>query len=94
VRAFVHTFGESAPKADSASGGFVCQVPPLPVTPAVETVEKVTFQKKYFEKWGKNIEKRLVSRVTNHILAILEPVVGGFCQDFSSKGFFDSLVSR
>jgi hypothetical protein len=26
--------------ADSASGGFSSQVPPLPVTPAVETVEK------------------------------------------------------
>jgi hypothetical protein len=29
--------------ADAASGGFVRQFPHLPVTPAVETVEKVTF---------------------------------------------------
>jgi hypothetical protein len=27
--------GSLAPKADSASGGFIRQVPPLPVTPAV-----------------------------------------------------------
>jgi len=30
-----HTFGILAPTADSASGGFVRQFPPLPVTPAV-----------------------------------------------------------
>jgi hypothetical protein len=35
VRAFAHTFGSAAPMADSASGGFVRQVPRLPVTPAV-----------------------------------------------------------
>jgi hypothetical protein len=35
VRAFAHTFGTPAPTADSASGGFVRQIPPLPVTPAV-----------------------------------------------------------
>jgi len=40
VRAFAHTCGKAAPTADSASGGFSSQVPPLPVTPAVETVEK------------------------------------------------------
>ena len=30
-----------------------------PLTPAVETVEKVPFQKLTFEKWVKNIEKHL-----------------------------------
>jgi hypothetical protein len=35
VRAFAHTFGIQPQTADSASGGFVRQVPPLPVTPAV-----------------------------------------------------------
>jgi len=35
VRAFRRTFGESVPTADSVSGGFVRQIPPLPVTPAV-----------------------------------------------------------
>ena len=35
MRAFAHTFKGSAPTADSASGGFVHQVPHLPVTPAV-----------------------------------------------------------
>jgi len=30
-----HTCGDSAPMVGSASGGFVRQVPPLPVTPAV-----------------------------------------------------------
>jgi len=32
---FALTFGDSAPTADSASGGFFRQVPPLPVTLAV-----------------------------------------------------------
>jgi len=37
-------------------------------------------------------EKRLVFCVPNNILAIFEPVVGDFCEKFSSKGFFDNLV--
>jgi hypothetical protein len=32
--------GKRLQKADSASGGFSRQIPPLPVTLAVETVEK------------------------------------------------------
>jgi hypothetical protein len=40
------------------------------------------------------MEKRLVFWVPNHILAIFEPVVGDFCEDFSSKEFFDSLVGQ
>jgi hypothetical protein len=35
VRGFARTFGVAAPTADSASGGFSSQFPPLPVTPAV-----------------------------------------------------------
>jgi len=35
VRARPALAGKAAPTADSASGGFFCQVPPLPVTPAV-----------------------------------------------------------
>jgi hypothetical protein len=35
VRAVAHTFGIQPQTADSASGGFVRQFPPLPVTPAV-----------------------------------------------------------
>jgi hypothetical protein len=66
---------------------------PAHVTPTVETVEKVPFQKLTFEKWVKNIEERLVFCVPNNILAIFEPVVGDFCESFSNKGFFDSLVS-
>jgi len=62
------------------------------VTQTVETVEKVPFRKFIFEKWDKNIEKRLAFCVPNNILAIFEPVVGDFCEDFSSKEFFDSLV--
>jgi hypothetical protein len=57
---FAHTFGDSAPTADSASGGFVRQIPRLPVTPAVETVEKVPFQKHMVWKWEKTTEKHLV----------------------------------
>ena len=62
--------------------------------PAVETDEKVPFQKLIFGKWDKNIEKRLVLCVPNNISAIFEPVVGDFCEDFSSKEFFDSLVGH
>jgi hypothetical protein len=56
--------------------------------PAVETVEKVPFQKLFFEKWGRNTEKRFVFCVLNSILAIFEPAVGDFCENFSNKGFF------
>ena len=63
------------------------------VTQTVETVEKVPFQKLIFEKWDKNIEKYLVFCVPNNILAIFEPVVGDFCEEFLIKGFFDSLIS-
>ncbi len=71
-----------------------CHVPNkhILITQAVETVEKVPFRKLIFGKWDKNIEKRLVFCVPNNILAIFEPVVGDFCEDFSSKEFFDSLV--
>jgi hypothetical protein len=63
-----------------------------PLTQTVETVEKVPFQKLIFEKRDRNIEKRLVFYVSNNILAIFEPVVGVFCEGFSNKRFFDSLV--
>jgi hypothetical protein len=69
-----------------------CQIPHLPVKPAVETVEKATFQKLIFKKWVINIEKCSIFCVPNNILAIFEPVVGDFCEGFSNKGFFDSLV--
>ena len=54
--------------------------PPAParVTQTVETVEKVTFQKLIFEKWDRNIEKRIVLCLANNILAIFQPVVGDF----------------
>jgi hypothetical protein len=47
-----------------------------------------------FEKWDKSTEKQLVFCVPNNILAIFEPVVGDFCESFSNKMFFDSLVRR
>jgi hypothetical protein len=65
-----------------------------PVTRAVETVEKVPFQKLIIEKWDRNIEKHLVFCVPHNILAIFKPNVGDFYEDFSIKGFFDSLVRR
>ena len=65
---------------------------PAPVTQTVETVEKVPFSKIIFEKWDRNTEKHLVFRAPKHFLAIFETAVGDFCKDFSSKGFFDSLV--
>jgi len=35
VRGFARTFGESVPTADTASGGFVRQIPPSPLMPPV-----------------------------------------------------------
>jgi hypothetical protein len=54
------------------------------VTPIVETVEKVPFQKMIFEKWDRNTEKHLVFCVLSNILAIFEPVVGDFYEHFSN----------
>jgi hypothetical protein len=62
------------------------------VTQTVETVEKVPFQKLILEKWDRNTEKYLVFCIPHNILAIFEPVVGDFCEDFLQKEFFDSLV--
>jgi hypothetical protein len=73
---------------------FFRQIRPEPVKLAVETVEKVPFQKLIFEKWGGNTEKRFVFCVPNSVLAIFEPAVGDFYENFSNKGFFDSLVGR
>jgi hypothetical protein len=62
-----------------------------PVTRAVETVEKVPFQKLIFEKWDRNIEKRLVLYVSNNILTIFEPFLSllweFFVKIFQTKGF-------
>jgi hypothetical protein len=65
-----------------------------PRTQTVETVEKVPFQKLILEKWDRNTEKYLVFCIPHNILAIFEPVVGDFCEDFLQKEFFDSLVGR
>jgi hypothetical protein len=63
------------------------------VSSAVETVEKVSFQK-LFLKSGKEMPKNAWLFGNPHnILAIFEPVVGDFCEHFSNQGFFDSLVS-
>jgi hypothetical protein len=45
-QAFAHTFGDSGLKqmADSASGGFVRQIPPLPVTPTVGRADREYFK--------------------------------------------------
>jgi hypothetical protein len=70
----------------------------LQLTQTVETVEKVPFQKLIFEKWDRNIKKRLVLYVSNNILAIFEPfwrlLWEFFYEGFSNKGFFDSLVGQ
>jgi hypothetical protein len=58
------------------------------VTQTVETVEKVPFQKLMFEKWDRNIEKRLVFLCSNKILAIFERVVGDFLRELSKRGVF------
>jgi len=66
--------------------------PPQPlITQAIETVEKVPFQKLIFEKWDRNIEKRLVFYVSNNNLAIYEPFLSllweFFVKIFQTKGF-------
>ena len=85
-------FQRSGPNSGFGVWRLFSPIPALAGTPAVETVEKVPFQKLTFEKWGRNIEEHLVFCVPNNILAIFEPVVGDFCENFSNKGFFDSLV--
>ena len=66
------------------SQAFVYSRPRPPLTQAVETVEKVPFQKMIFEKWDRNTEKHLVFCILSNILAIFEPVVGGYCEHFSN----------
>jgi len=39
LRGFARTFEESVPTADSASGGFVRQVPPLPLSHTVNPLQ-------------------------------------------------------
>jgi hypothetical protein len=58
----------------------------------VETVEKSHFSKIIFEKWDKNIEKRLVFYVQAQIMTVFEPVVGDFFEFFTNEGFFDSFA--
>lgn len=53
MRAFAHTFGILAPTADSASGGFVRQIPPLPVTPAAFEQSLQTSQQRAWEVYAK-----------------------------------------
>jgi len=55
-----------------------------PVPRAIETVEKVPFQKMISEKWDRNTEKHLVFCVLSNILAIFKPVVGDFYEHFST----------
>jgi hypothetical protein len=61
------------------------------VTPAVETVEKVPFQKMIFEKWDRNAEKRLVFGVPHNIVAtfwrFLSLLWEIFMNIFRTKGF-------
>ena len=45
---------------------------------AVETVEKVPFQKMIAEKWDRNTKRRLIICAPNNILASIEPVVVDF----------------
>jgi hypothetical protein len=53
VRAVGRTFGILAPTADSASGSFSRQLPPLPVTPAVGPLFLVTKLLLSFYGFGK-----------------------------------------
>jgi hypothetical protein len=66
------------------------QNPHPPPMQTVETVEKITFQKLTFEKWGRNIEERLVFCVPNNILAIFEPVAEIFVRVFKQGVFRQS----
>jgi hypothetical protein len=43
---------------------------------------------------AETLKSALFFYVPSNILAIFEPVVGDFCESFSNKGFFDSLVGQ
>jgi hypothetical protein len=47
---------------------FVHPAPRPPLTQAIETVEKVPFQKPTFEKWEGNTKKRLIFGAPHNIL--------------------------
>jgi hypothetical protein len=49
VRALPTLSGSLAPTADSASGGFVRQIPPLPVTPAVGRLLNINIKEMVYE---------------------------------------------
>jgi hypothetical protein len=70
----------------------------LQLTPDVETVEKVTFQKLIFEKWDRNAEKHLVFGVLHNISVTFWQFFSllweFFMNTFRTKDFFDSLVRR
>ena len=72
---------EAVERLDRTRSSIISKIKP------VETVEKVPFQKLIFEKWDRNIEKRLVFYVSNNILAIFEPLVGFFVKIFQTKGY-------
>jgi hypothetical protein len=54
------------------------------VTQAVETVEKVPFQKSVFEKWERNTEKCLVFGLPHNILAMFWQFFGLLWEIFMS----------
>jgi len=80
-------------RTESYSQSFIHALQP-PVTRAVETVEKVPFQKLLFEKWDGYIEKHLLLGVPDNIFGDFLSCCGRFLRIFSIKGFFDSLVGR
>ena len=82
------------PGAVVPHAGICAGVGRVTALPTATNCRKSPFSKNFFEKWGRNIEKRLVFCVPNNILAIFKPSVGDFCKNFSNKGFFDSLVGQ
>jgi hypothetical protein len=71
--------------------GFCLQFPHLPLTLAVETVEKVPFQKSVFEKWERNTEKCLVFGLPHNISATFRRFLSllweTFMSIFQTRGF-------
>ena len=81
VRAFAHTFGEAA------SGGFPRQFPPLAVTPAVETVEKVTFQKIFLKSGTETLKSVWFLAFRTTFWQFLSLLWGIFLNIFRTRGF-------
>jgi len=84
-----HTFGIQPQTADSASGGFVRQIPPLPVTPAVGWQR---LRAKPNTSLIRKVDFMFGSKIQNHFLAVAFFKVKFLVNIFFSKQVFKFLA--